>query len=426
MPTIALLLLTALAPAAADDAQADLPAQVRKLVRQLGVGEVAVREAAEKRLIELGPAAMDVLDKVPPQSDAEINTRLARVREALYKQAVEAATQAATVTLKGDALPLSEVFAAIEKQTGNRIADKRADFGQRVEDVKVKIDFDSVPYWQALDAVLDQADMTTYNYSGEAGATAVIARGAEMLPRSERAAYSGIFRFEPTQIEAIRDLRNPAGKALKLYLDVAWEPRTTPIAMALPLSSISVRDGKGKPIAVDGRLGTIEADVNSEMSAADLELPLALPPRDVETIASLEGELTVLVPGRTEMFTFDQLAEAKDTEQKKASATVILQTVRKNGDVYEVRMVLRFDKASNALESHRGWVFGNDAYLLDAKGQRIDHAGYETTRQTKNEVGFSYKFVIDGAIDAYKFVYHTPAAVVQKQIPFRLKDIPLP
>jgi len=132
------------------------------------------------------------------------------------------------------------------------------------------------------------------------------------------------------------------------------------------------------------------------------------------------------MPGRVETFTFENLAKAKDVEQKKAGATVVLQDVRKNGDVYDVRMVLRFDKAANALDSHRGWVLSNEVYLLDAKGVKNEPAGYETTRQTPTEVGFAFKFVIDGTLDGHKFVYKTPAAIVEKQVKYELSDILLP
>ena len=47
-----------------------------------------------------------------------------------------------------------------------------------------------------------------------------------------------------------------------------------------------------------------------------------------------------------------------------------VESCRKNGDIYDVSMRVRFDKAANALESHRGWIYNNECYLLDPKGQR--------------------------------------------------------
>ncbi len=429
MLTTTLMLLAMVAGQTGEAApNAELQSQVRRAVKQLGSSQLAERDAAEKLLIELGPPVIELLDEIPASelASAEARTRLAKVRDALYAKAVEAAALATTVTLAADNRLLSDVLKEIQKQTGNRIVDKRADFGQRATDPKITLTLDAVPYWQALDKVLDQAEMTTYNYSGEKAATAIVGRQQELLPRADRAAYSGIFRFEPVQVEAIRDLRNPENKVLKLFLEVAWEPRMMPIVIAQPLSAITLTGEDGGPIEIAGRMGTVEVDTNPEISATELEIPIVLPPRSVEKVAKLEGTLTALMPGRVETFTFDNLTKAKDVEQKRAGATVVVQDVRKNGDVYDVRMVLRFDKAANALDSHRGWVLSNEVYLLDAKGVKNEPAGYETTRQTPTEVGFAYKFVIDGTLDGQKFVYKTPAAIVEKQIEYELRDILLP
>src|SRR5690606_17004203 len=189
----------------------------------------------------------------------------AKVRDALYSQAVEAAALATKVTLAADGMPLSEVLKAIEQQTGNRIVDKRGDFGQRATDPKITVSLEDVPYWQALDKVLDQAGMTTYNYSGEKYATSIVGKQEELLPRADNAAYSGIFRFEPVQFEAIRDLRNPENKVLKLFLEVAWEPRMLPIVIAQPLAAITLTDEEGGPIEIAGKMGTVEVDTNPEI-----------------------------------------------------------------------------------------------------------------------------------------------------------------
>ena len=420
MLTTTLILLTATLPLAADSDAEQLNAQVRKLVRQLGSSEVAQRESAETSLLELGSLALDAVENYLPHPDAEINARLQRVQESLYKRAVEAATAATTVTLDVKDKPLSEVLEMIQQQTVNRIVDKRTRASDPISSLKLT----DAPYWQALDETLDAAELTTYNYSGEASATAIVARPLGAMPRTDMAAYSGVFRFEPTQVEAIRDLRNPANKVMKLFLEVTWEPRLSPISLSQTLDTLTLTDEDGRRIELAGA-GVIGADITPGAAGTDLEIPVVLPSRDVEKIATLEGEIAVMIPGRVEKFTFDELSQAKDTEQKKASATVILQSIRKNNAIYEVRMVLRFDKAANALESHRGWVFNNPFYLLDKEGQRIDHAGFQTTRQTPNEVGLAINFAVDN-IDDYQFVYQTPAAVVQKKIPYTLKNIPLP
>ena len=49
----------------------------------------------------------------------------------------------------------------------------------------------------------------------------------------------------------------------------------------------------------------------SGYQATDLQIPLTLPERSVKRIASLQGKLRALVPGREETFEFEQLDKAK-------------------------------------------------------------------------------------------------------------------
>src|SRR5690606_15070171 len=126
----------------------------------------------------------------------------------------------------------------------------------------------------------------------------------------------------------------------------------------------------------------------------ELMIPLKLPPRSVKKIASLKGKLTAMVPGRVETFRFDDLA-ARGVQQRRAGVAVILDQVRRNNDVWEIRVLIRFDKAAGALESHRAWVFNNEAYLETKDGQRINFDGFETTRQTEQDVGMAYYFGLE-------------------------------
>jgi hypothetical protein len=412
-------------PAAAGEKDAALEEKVKKLVRQLDHDELAKRVAAEKELVELGPPALELLPPITARTPAEVKDRLDRVRKALETAAVEAATKPTLVTLQGE-MTLSEALAAIEKQTKNRIVDYREKFNQESRTIKIKLDLDKRPFWEALDKVLDEAQMTTYNFGGEPHTVFVVARGDAELPRSDRAGYGGLFRFEGTQVEAVRNLRNPAVRSLKLTIDAAWEPRISPIVLEQARDETTATDSEGNAIEIDGREGRLDVAVQGDVSAVTFELPLVLPDRGVKKIASLKGKITALVPGRVETFKFDNLTKSKNVEQKRAGVTVLLEQVHKNVEVHEVRMRVIFDKAANALESHRGWIYNNEAYLLDPRGERVEIAGLEATRQEINEVGVAYKFVPEGDLTGHTFVYKTPAAIVKMPVQFELKEIDLP
>ena len=152
--------------------------KVRALIKQLDASEQAKREAAEKELIALGQDVLPLLPKPDARTPAEVKNRLRRVYSALLAAAVEASTKPAFVTLSGE-MTLSEAMAAIEKQTGNKVVDKRPELMQEAPDPKVKLALDKVPFWQALDTVLDAASLQLYNYDVEGGALGYVARGEE-------------------------------------------------------------------------------------------------------------------------------------------------------------------------------------------------------------------------------------------------------
>jgi len=419
----ALLLAGSVLLTQAESPREGLQMEVEKLLLQLNDPQLSRREAAEKRLLELGPAALDLLPSTAKQ--AEVKLRLERIRLALGRAQAEALAQASTVTLKGEKMPLLAVLAAIEEQTGNRIVDARDQFGQEAADPSLTIDFNKTPFWEAFDQVLDQANLTVYPYIGE-NALAVVGRGDGSADRKERTTYVGAFRFDPMELLARRDLRTVEGQTLQLRVETAWEPRLAPIAIRQSMSDVTAVDERGEALSLSSPEAEVEIPINAGSSAAEMTLNFNLPPRNVARIASLKGKLTTLLPTGVETFTFKNLGANRNEERRQANITVVLEQVRKNNELWEVRVRLHFDKAANALESHRGWVFNNPAYLLDPQGKPVAYATLETTRQTDNEVGFAYFFVAEQGLKDYQFVYKSPTVIMDRTIEYELKDLELP
>jgi len=412
--------------APADEA---LVAKVKALVGKQGLGhdELARREAAEKELIAIGPDVLPLLPAVTSRTPAEDKIRLQRVRAALVKAEVESAMRPSVVTLTGE-MPASEAIAKITQQTGNKLVDYRERFNQEGADPKITLALDKVPFWQALDTVLDAAKLTVYNYDEEKGALAFTSRGDNAAPRVGRGSYSGLFRLEPAKIEATRDLKNSTMHALKLTVDAVWEPRVRPIVLEVPLAGVSAKDENGSEIGIDRSEGTLEVPIDGNGAGVEIEFPLAAPARSVKTLASIKGKITAVVLGKIETFEFPEIDKSKNAVLERGAVTVIVDNCRKNGDTYEVNMRVRFDQAANALESHRGWVYDNECYMIDTKGRHVKDAGQgDATLLAANEVGISQKFNLEGETPAhYKFVYKTPAAVIRIPVEFEIKAIDLP
>jgi hypothetical protein len=421
-------------PTAPSDADKGLARQVRALMPQLESDRAAERDAAEKQLLELAGDDATTADRflalLPTESDEmplALRERLAKIRNQIEQRVAQSATTGTTITLKADSMSLADVFAAIEKQTGNTLIDNREeqDNQPNAKGLKLTFEYKDQPFWSALDLILDQAKLGIYSYGGE-DALSIVGRGPNAAARFGTARYSGPFRIEVTEIQAQRNLRQPDQTSLKLQLEVAWEPRLRPIVVSQPAGSLKAATDQGGALTISQPAAVLDVEVPRGTQAAEIVLPFNLPPRNVTKITSLQGKLLVLVPGRQVKFRFDNITKAAGQTQRRGGVQVTLDDVRKNNEIWEVHMRLTLDDDKGALESHRDWVFQNVAYLVGKDDQPIDSAGLETTRQTPNEVGVAYLYDVADGIEGLSWVYETPASIVEMPVEYELKDIELP
>ena len=388
-----------------------LQADVRRLVRQLDSPQLAEREAAEAELLRRGPAILDLLPPPGDRASAEVRQRLGRIRQKLQQQAAEAAAKSSTITLQADAMPLANVLAAFQRQSGNKIVDGRdGNLRQPAADPETESGLRQNALLAGAGPLVGpgRADgLSVFRTSGDRGGCR--RRAAKPIARVGRACYVGPFRIEPTAVMARRDLRQPAGEQLVVTLEVAWEPRLRIIASH---ATHGRREGRGRtgPGSAGGQPRGPTGNTRKRRGPGrQLDLPLRLPSRRVERVASLKGKLLAMIPGRIETFRFTKLAGAKDIQRRIAGVTVTLEEVRKNNESWEVRILARFDDAGDALASHRTWIFNNEAYLEGPDGKPIAYGTYETTRQGKNEVGVAYIFDPDEPLDKLASSTRPPA-----------------
>ena len=427
------------APAQQTD-RSELAAEVSRLLNDLAAGSEDARSAAKERLLELaGPgvaAAERMLEALPKPTDkmpAALSEPLREIRRQIADRLAELSAEPTRVTLDVVQEPLSEVLKAIEEQTGNRVIDLREQFGQDADDRPVTIDVTDVPFWDAMDRVLDEAGLGVYSYSGER-ALGLIGRGGGASARWAAACYAGPMRIEPIRIVAARDLRQLEGESLNLQLEVSWEPRLAPIALAQPLDAIRATDESGAELPVTRPGETIDLEVQAGGQTIEMTVPLKLPSRDVQKIQSLKGTLDAIAPSRLMKFRFDKLdAIESPTVKQQGGATVTIDAVRKNGEIWELRMRLKIEGADDTtvggdspFASHRGWVFENPSMLIDADGNEIEHAGFETTMQRGNEIGLAYLFELPNGPAGTTWVYETPTAILRFPLEYEVTHIPLP
>ena len=394
--------------------------RVRELVRQLNATQRAQRQIAERALVKLGPEILRHLPEADRRLPAEAQVRLKRIVKELERLVTVRSSVASLVTLQGR-LPLSEVWANLEEQTGNRMFDS---IGQ---DIEVEVDCQRLPYWQVVDRVLDEAGLGLDPYAGNRRALTIQRRAPDGPRRFGMAAYAGLFRLEATRLQAVRELRNPGSDHLQIVLEVAWEPRVTPLSLSLPLTEIKARSESGERLHLPLK-GVRFARPIQDMSSVELDLPMPLPSRAERQIASLQGKLVALVPGRFTTFEFSDLQASRGKSQTRAGIRVTYDDFLKSNDsgVVEVRIHLRFEQPNRALDSHRGWVHRNEIELLDAQGNKADLVSSEEYLQGRSEAGIGYFFALKGEPSSYRLVYRAPALMIPVRLPFELKNLPLP
>lgn len=413
----------------ADDEE--LTAQVEELVAELDADTISERDIAEQNLLRLvdvegvGPQKfLAVLPKPNDNMPPAVRERLASIRKMVEQRLASQAIEASKVTLEAVNWPLEEVIKKLEELTGNKIIDNReAEAAAASPQIILKVE--NEPFWAVMDQVMDQARLSQYAYAGE-DALSLMSRSEGEGQRFGRACYEGPFRFEVTEVSATRGMRNPSNQSLRLDLEIGWEPRLRPIALTQQMSRLDAITPDGEQLAPAQEQRVFNIEVQEGTCASTINVPFELPERSVEEIMLLGGTITALVPGKREDFRFDDLKSKEPIVKTLGGVKVTLERVVKNGEIWEVHMNLELENDNGALASHRGWVFNNITYLVGDDGEPIDHAGFETTKQTATEVGIAYLFDLPEGIDGLSWVYESPVSIVEREYKYQLEGIKLP
>jgi len=401
-----------------------LAQQVARLVDQLDDDRLAVRQKAEAALVRLGPRAADALPKIDEPMSAEVVHRLARVRQQWLRAETQALQRASTIEVPDRSIRLAKLLDQVQKQTGNRLR-IQAEIAASLAARMVKVPAGRVDFWPAIDRVLDQVRLVPYPFSRHRELL-LMAAPENQVARYGHAFYAGPFRLEPVRLEAHRDLRTPVTSALALHVEVAWEPRLAPIGVHQPLADVDATGEGGVPLRLVENDLDLAPDVQQGTTAVEIEIPFLLPPRRITRIAVLHGKLSVLLPGTVRPLRFEQLDAGGVQRRAEGQVTVLLDGVRRNGTLWEIRLRVRFAGAAESLDSHRGWLFRNACYLVGPHNKRYEHAGFETTRQNQGEVGITYLFDVAEDLKALALVYETPVTLLHVPVEYQFRDIPLP
>ena len=397
----------------------DLKSDVLEWVDELDASSLRSRREAEKSLIEAGPAALPYLPESIQGASVEASERLTRIRESLQAMRTEKEVETAAVPIRLDKVStLGEALEAISRVSGVEF-EHNADESMPVTPIAAPLSF-----WHAVDLVLDQTNLDINFYGGDVETLQLISRAPERPSRVDSAAYTGVYRMEPTSVTSRRSLRQPSMSGLNVSVEISWEPRFTPIGLTLPITQLTGRLDDDAILKPQESGETIDVATNSGIAFSEFFLPFELPAGQPGKIKSLSGVIRALLPGK--MQTFELPLIEQNSKKTIDAMTVEVEALRPNGPLYEIRLGVELQNAGRSLESHRHWIFENDVFVRRQDGSRADHLGFEVYRQSESGVGVGYLFDLGDAVNEATLIYESPTAVVPNEVSFVLQDVALP
>jgi hypothetical protein len=243
---------------------------------------------------------------------------------------------------------------------------------------------------------------------------------------------AGAFRVAVATAELRPIIGSADRRHLRLELQVAAEPRLRPLFLKFAAADIEARTDRNlllPPLDPQARYDLPLGDGGHFLrTALDFVVPAAVEVSQVR----LTGKLLVQTAAGHERIRFTDLPRAVDVARRRGGVTVKLlrATSKKSGPESQdatVRINVTYDAGGPAFESHRTWIFHNDAYLENAEGTQFrPTAGYDTALQRDGIVVVDYHFPsVPGSLRDYSFVYVAPTLVIDVPVEFALDRIPV-
>ncbi len=395
--------------------------EVAKWQSQLNAAAVKDRDQAQEKLLAMGPEILPFLKSATEESTTDFRGRVSRIRKQLETEVVNQASQASQVTLNG-AMTVGQALQKIKRQTRNQVV--VAD--PSLADIEIDLAIKGKSFWKTIDELMSKAKLTIDPYGGsEPGQLSLTRAAGGNRPLKLPTSSNLIFQTQVIRADASVNLQRPELDYTTVTLLVRWEPRLRPFSVDIPMSSVSIVDEYEDEVVLPNPEEVVYGMVQPEIPQVEFSLTLPRVDRQVETLKSLSAKINTLLPGKTEEFRFKKLSKMKPgTRIEKAGARVEFGGTRKNEDVYSVQVSISFDKENNALESHQGWVFQNEVYLLDRQGNREEAVSLETIQQDNERVTVVYYFLEEPGDRT--LVYKTPASIIKLPVDIELTKIPLP
>jgi hypothetical protein len=334
------------------------------------------------------------------------------------------------LTLELKDLTLTKALAQLATRTGITVEDRR----EANDDPPLKLRLNNATFWQALDAIAQEADVRLGLY--ERDGKIALRRRPESYQNAP-VSYDGLFRTSVKRISAVRNLDADLSH-YEATLEVAWEPRFRPFLLEVKPADLNFRDDSNRALTLDQEASNKLSISNKAAVAFDVPLPSL--ERKSTKLGLLKGKVILVGPIRMDTFTFDStLAEMvkdpKKRELKREGITVKVSQLDLARDHWTLVMELDYPAEGPHFESFESWLVYNEISLKKKDdGETFpNNGGYVIDSSAGTRAVVSYHFVdepskklLRGKSEDWTVVYRTPGTILEIPVAFEFKDLPLP
>ncbi len=338
-----------------------------------------------------------------------------------------------TITLKNKSIPIKDALAAISKQSGLLVADRRT----TPKDMTVDVQWDKATFWEAMGDLAKKTNSRVSIYQKD-GAIALV----DGTPHPYVSLH-GAFRMTLDRIDAFREFQTGVGRN-QFTLGLAWEPTVKPFLLEVK-SYVAVygADPKLRPTRFGGTgQGTRSVSPGRGLEISEVTTPL--PPRSAERLLSLKGTFSITTATRMMEVTFKNFASAfkngKTLVSKKDGVVVSVGECRilQPGRRWSVGIDVKYPKDSPNFESFQQsqWVRHNKVYLVRADNPKVRFEVLPGEQEppiiSSREASFVYAFTARkgqpelGEPSRWHLVFVTPERIVRTKVPFEFNNVKLP
>jgi hypothetical protein len=405
------------------------PPTTQQLIEQLGHKQFSQREQAYKLLQARGSDALPELKQALQHPDEEVRARVAKLVPFLEKLA---AVEPKRVTLDVDRESLSTILQQIEKQTGYKIESLA-----KSEDKKYSLKMKNISFWESVELLRRETNSSIQFYPQSHWV-----EPRRRQTQSKFVSNQGAFRVEAIDFQEERGVKfesttkeNPSGTKnhrLTLKLAIIAEPRFQFRSIEDPMitaildenhQSFSLLPPKKEEVG-EKRIIREIPQFRGDQYPHTVEFSFRRSSEEVKFIKELQGVIPVIVlTEKKNVVIGEKFLESKGTQFKTEYAEFQITSAgqSENGSYYfEI-------KVSSKQKEDREIRWEYEFLLVDSTGKPLHRFSYSHSAEGDHDLirlEFS-KPSEPGNGSKVKLVFQDWMSVPY-EIPFQLKDIPLP